>query len=259
MCLHFDPRTNLLASGSFDESLRLWDLRSGRCVRAIPAHSEPLTAVQFSGDGALLATGSYDGLVRLWDVAGGGQCLKTLQEEGVPPVSSLRWAPNDRYILAASLDSALRLWDPLTSRRLRTLRGHANARFCASAVFLSGLGPAPGAAPRAQRRQLAACGGEAGQVCIWDVGSKEMLHTLRAEGQGDLVLALDAHPARDVLVTGAGGAAPGGEAAADAGAGAGAGAGSAAAGSASASASASAMQQSREAAAFALRWWSEPE
>ena len=111
-----------------------------------------------------------------------------------------------------------------------------------------------------EQGHISRCGGEAGQVCIWDVGFKEMLHTLRAEGQGDLVLALDAHPSRDVLVTGAGGAAPGGEAAADAAAAAGAGAGAgSASSSASASASASAMQQGRGAAAFALRWWSEPE
>jgi len=208
VCLHFCPRTNLLASGSFDESLRLWDLRSGSCVSAIPAHSEPVTSVQFSGDGALLASGSYDGLLRLWDVAAGGQCLKTVQEEGVPPVSCARWSPNGRYLLSAHLDGAVRLWDPLTSKRVRALRGHANARFCAAAAFVVN-----GVAAGAARRQLALCGGEAGAATVWDVKTGAVAQTLG--GHGDLVLAVDAHPAARAAVTGGGGVG-GGEGAGDA-------------------------------------------
>ena len=197
VCLHFCPRTNLLASGSFDESLRLWDLRSGGCVSAIPAHSEPVTSVQFSGDGALLASGSYDGLLRLWDVAAGSQCLRTVQEEGVPPVSCARWSPNGRYLLSAHLDATVRLWDPLTSRRVRALRGHANARFCAAAAFV-----ANGGAPAA-RRQLVLCGGEAGAATVWDVRTGAVAQALG--GHGGLVLAVDAHPQARAAVTGGGG------------------------------------------------------
>ena len=152
----------------------------------------------FNGDGSLLATGSYDGLVRLWDVAGMGQCLKTIQEEGVPPVSCVRWAPNGRYILAAALDSAVRLWDPVGSRRMRTLRGHSNSRFCASTVFLAGEGRSSGSGFK--RRHLVACGGEEGKVTLWDLESKAVVQEL--SGHGELVLALDAHPFRDVLVSG---------------------------------------------------------
>ena len=68
---------NVLASGSVDETVRLWDLRQGTCVNVLPAHSDPVTGVKFSPDGAILATCSYDGITRLWSVATGA-CLRTI-------------------------------------------------------------------------------------------------------------------------------------------------------------------------------------
>ncbi len=48
-------------SGSFDETVRLWEARSGRCIAVLPAHSDPVTAVAFSHDGTLVVSASYDG------------------------------------------------------------------------------------------------------------------------------------------------------------------------------------------------------
>lgn len=62
-CVDFSPRGNILASGSYDESLRLWDIRAGCSIRTIPAHSEPITSARFNGDGTVIVTGSYDGLM----------------------------------------------------------------------------------------------------------------------------------------------------------------------------------------------------
>jgi WD40 repeat protein len=73
----FSPRGNILASASFDESVRLWDIRSGRSLRAIPAHSEPVTAAHFNADGTVVVTSSFDGLMCVRGVravAGGCAC-----------------------------------------------------------------------------------------------------------------------------------------------------------------------------------------
>ena len=51
-----------------------------------------------------------DGLCRIWDTAS-GQCLKTLIDDDNPPVSFVKFSPNGKYILAATLDNTLKLWD----------------------------------------------------------------------------------------------------------------------------------------------------
>ena len=71
----------------------MWDVRSGACLRVLPAHSDPITAVDFSHDGTVLASSSFDGLCRLWDVQN-GHCLKTVIGKENPPVSCVRFSPN---------------------------------------------------------------------------------------------------------------------------------------------------------------------
>eukprot|EP00955_Chlamydomonas_euryale_P103546 365502-Chlamydomonas_euryale.AAC.4 len=86
-------RMGRIASGSFDETLRVWDVRTGRCMREVPAHSDPVTAVDFSADGTLMVSSSLDGLLRLWDTQS-GHCLKTVFDKDSPPVASARFCPN---------------------------------------------------------------------------------------------------------------------------------------------------------------------
>ena len=125
-CCNFNPQSNLVVSGSFDESVRIWDVRTGKCLKTLPAHSDPVSAVHFNRDGSLIVSSSYDGLCRIWDTASGrdnfleifvptnnnsGQCLKTLIDDDNPPVSFVKFSPNGKYILAATLDNTLKLWD----------------------------------------------------------------------------------------------------------------------------------------------------
>lgn len=76
----------------------------------IPAHSDPVTSVDFSRDGTLIASSSYEGLCRIWDT-GTGACLKTLIAKEFPPISLVRFTPNGKFLLTATLDSQLKLWD----------------------------------------------------------------------------------------------------------------------------------------------------
>ena len=68
MNLLFSPDGTLLASGSWGNIIRLWDVSTGG-VRRFIEHACALRSVAFSPDGTLLASGSGDGSVRLWNVS----------------------------------------------------------------------------------------------------------------------------------------------------------------------------------------------
>ena len=53
----------MLASGSYDEALFLWDVRSARMMRSLPAHSDPVGGVDFVHDGTLVVSCARDGLM----------------------------------------------------------------------------------------------------------------------------------------------------------------------------------------------------
>ena len=66
----------LVASGSVDATVRLWDAESGRALATLHGHTGEVYAVALSGDGRLVASGGLDGTVRLWDVAATGSCWR---------------------------------------------------------------------------------------------------------------------------------------------------------------------------------------
>src|SRR5438270_12752473 len=65
----FSPGGELLASGSHDKSIRLWDIATGKEFRRLEGHRDWVSCVSFSADGKLLASCSRDWTVKLWEVA----------------------------------------------------------------------------------------------------------------------------------------------------------------------------------------------
>ncbi len=63
LCVAYGPRSNLLVTGSYDESAIVWDVRRGRALRTLPAHADAIWSVGWDAEGALVITGSADGLM----------------------------------------------------------------------------------------------------------------------------------------------------------------------------------------------------
>jgi WD40 repeat protein len=116
----FSPDGALLASGSRDNVVRLWDASAAQCLAVLPGHTGWLYAVAFSPDGALLASASGDKTIRLWDAAT-HQCVASL-EGHTSWVFSVAFSPDGATIASGSADETIKLWDAISGECLKTLR-----------------------------------------------------------------------------------------------------------------------------------------
>ena len=105
----------VLATGSFDGPVRLWDPERGRELRTLTGHTLAVEAVAWGvlGDRPVLATGSFEGTVRLWDPERGRELHTLTGHTGA--VEAVAWGVlGDRPVLATgSFDGTVRLWDPV--------------------------------------------------------------------------------------------------------------------------------------------------
>ncbi len=109
-------------SGSYDASLRLWDISNTECLRTFDGHSKPVTSAAISTDGRFALSGSHDMTLRLWGVSN-GKCLGTFLGH-CGTVRSVAFSPDNQWAISGGEDRNLLLWDIASGRRLRTFMGH---------------------------------------------------------------------------------------------------------------------------------------
>ena len=121
----FSPDGTRLASGSEDETVRLWDVASGEPTTTLEGHTDWVLSVAFSPDGTRLASGSWDGTILLWDVASGEPT--TTLEGHTGSVLSVAFSPDGTRLASGSLDGTVRLWDVASGEPTTTLEGHTGS------------------------------------------------------------------------------------------------------------------------------------
>jgi WD40 repeat protein len=126
-----------LASGSHDQTARLWSVADGSAKATLAGHTGIVRSVAFSPDGRRLATGGSDHTVRLWD-AETAKAVATFDGH-TDTVCAVAFSPDGATLASGSQDRTVKLWDvgpggaskrPGDAPLCATLEGHAGAVWC---------------------------------------------------------------------------------------------------------------------------------
>ena len=162
----FSPDGTMLASGSEDGTIKLWDVASRQNIVTLRGHTRRVRFVSYSPDGKVLASGSYDRTIKLWDVAS-RQNIATLRGH-TDYVYSVSFSPDGTMLASGAADETIKLWDIATERIriLATLEGHtAGVR----AISYS---------PDGRTLASGSWDGTNGIIKLWDVGTRRNIATL---------------------------------------------------------------------------------
>lgn len=111
-----------LASGSGDRTIRIWDLVSGSLLQIFEGHSMPVLSVAFSPDGQKLVSGSWDSTVRVWDMAFETP-LQMPEDYETDKITSIAFSSNGQKLVSVSKTYVVRVWDSGSGLLLRKLEG----------------------------------------------------------------------------------------------------------------------------------------
>jgi WD40 repeat protein len=119
----FSPAGDILASGSSDNTVKVWDVNSGLELRTLVGHTHFVDSIAFSPSGRQLASASWDHSVKVWDVVT-GRNLATLLGH-TDSVLTVAFCRDGHWLATGGMDNVIKIWDVATGRQVRTLSGHS--------------------------------------------------------------------------------------------------------------------------------------
>lgn len=153
-------------SGSWDGTLRLWEIATGKTTKRFVDHTKDVLSVAFSYDNRQIVSGSRDRSIKLWNTL--GECKFTINEEGHSEwVSCVRFSPSASapVVVSAGWDKLVKVWTLSTCKLRNNLVGHTG--------YLNTVTVSPDGS-------LCASGGKDGVAMLWDLTEGKRLYSLDA-------------------------------------------------------------------------------
>ncbi|KAF0690565.1 Aste57867_18052 [Aphanomyces stellatus] len=113
---------NTLMSGSYDKTIKLWNLQTGSCFSTLRAHTGWVSSLDASD--ARIASGSWDSSVNIWDLET-GELVTTFFDEPANPIYCLKWEKNSNAIVTGCRRRGIQVWDAAEGRCIQTFAGHS--------------------------------------------------------------------------------------------------------------------------------------
>ena len=167
-CIAISPNGQLLASGSEDTTIKLWDLQTSECLATLEGHEEGVKSIAISPNGQLLVSGSADHTIKLW------QLPNNVSEPICPDaictlightdwVKCLAISPDGKLLATGSQDKTINLWHLETGELKSTLVGHWGEVNC---IAISPDG-----------QTLTSCSWDE-TIRLWHLGTEKQMHSL---------------------------------------------------------------------------------
>jgi WD40 repeat protein len=182
--IDFSPDGKILASGSRDNTIKLWDVKTGQEIGTLIGHGNSVFSVAINPQGNILASGSKDRTIKLWDLQT-NQVIRTWRHKD--GVRAVVFSHDGRILASGSYDGTIKLWEVKSGRLLNTINAHKDG------VLAIAFMPDD---------QIIASGGREDMIKLWEVNSGKLEQTIRADG--DRVWAIAFNPDGFLLAAGSG-------------------------------------------------------
>lgn len=174
----FSEDASYILTGSWDATLRLWEVDSGVCSAKFVNHTKDVLSVGFSRDNRKVVSAGRDHSVRVWNTV--GQTVSHMEEAHTDWVSCVAFSPLEEQsiVVSGGWDGVVKVINTEVNDSVNTLTGHEGY---VNTVTISPDG------------SLCASGGKDGVVRLWDLTEGRCLYTLKA---GDIVHGLSFSPSK---------------------------------------------------------------
>jgi WD40 repeat protein len=123
-CVVSSPDRCYVATGSGDQTVKIWDAFSGALIADCIGHTSEVICVAYSPDGQFVASGSSDCTMRIWDARSGA--LVADCQGHTDCITSVAYSPDGRFLASGSRDCTMRIWDAHSGALVASCLEHRN-------------------------------------------------------------------------------------------------------------------------------------